>query len=392
MRFAPSPTGPLHIGGVRTALYNYLFARQHGGDLIFRIEDTDSGRFVPGAEEYIIESFKWLGIKFDEGVSFGGDKGPYRQSERRDIYRRYVKQLLDGGHAYLAFDTPEELNAKRAEIENFQYDASTRMSMRNSLSMSKEEVDALLASGAQYVVRFKVTPGEDVHVDDIIRGDVTINSSIIDDKVLYRAFGWADTQPRFAHLPLLLKPVGNGKLSKRDGDKLGFPVFPLEWHDPVSGEVSSGYREKGYLPEAVVNFLALLGWNPGEGHDELMSLDEMVQLFDLSKCSKNGAKFDYVKAAWFNHQYLIRRSDEEWVPAFDKLLREQGVSATARQETEVVRMMKSKVIEYVDGENNKKKRNISFVSDLWPLTEFFFRAPVSFDREDKVGRNLLPTR
>lgn len=428
VRFAPSPTGPLHIGGVRTALYNYLFARQHGGDLIFRIEDTDSGRFVPGAEEYIIESFKWLGIKFNEGVSFGGDKGPYRQSERRDIYRRYVKQLLDGGHAYLAFDTPEELNAKRAEIENFQYDASTRMFMRNSLSMSKEEVDALLASGAQYVVRFKVTPGEDVHVDDIIRGDVTINSSIIDDKVLYksaddlptyhlanivddhlmevthvirgeewlpsaplhvllyRAFGWADTQPRFAHLPLLLKPVGNGKLSKRDGDKLGFPVFPLEWHDPVSGEVSSGYREKGYLPEAVVNFLALLGWNPGEGHDELMSLDEMVQLFDLSKCSKNGAKFDYVKAAWFNHQYLIRRSDEEWVPAFDKLLKEQGVSATARQESEVVRMMKSKVIEYVDGENNKKKRNISFVSDLWPLTEFFFRAPVSFDREDKFVR------
>lgn len=428
VRFAPSPTGPLHIGGVRTALYNYLFARQHGGDLIFRIEDTDSGRFVPGAEEYIIESFKWLGIQFDEGVSFGGDKGPYRQSERRDIYRRYVKQLLDDGHAYLAFDTPEELNAKRAEIDNFQYDAATRMSMRNSLSMSKEEVDSLLASGTQYVVRFKVTPGEDVHVDDIIRGDVTINSCIIDDKVLYksaddlptyhlanivddhlmevthvirgeewlpsaplhvllyRAFGWADTQPRFAHLPLLLKPVGNGKLSKRDGDKLGFPVFPLEWHDPVSGEVSSGYREKGYLPEAVVNFLALLGWNPGEGHDELMSMDEMIQLFDLSKCSKNGAKFDYVKAAWFNHQYLIRRDDEEWVPDFDKLLKEQGISATARQEVEVVRMMKSKVIEYVDGENNKKKRNISFVSDLWPLTEFFFRAPVSFDREDKFVR------
>lgn len=428
VRFAPSPTGPLHIGGVRTALYNYLFARQHGGDLIFRIEDTDSGRFVPGAEEYILESFKWLGIKFDEGVSFGGDKGPYRQSERRDIYREHVKQLIDNGTAYLAFDTPEELDAKRKEVENFQYDASTRLAMRNSLSMSEEEVNSLLESGAQYVVRFKVEPGEEIHVGDLIRGDVMINSSILDDKVLYksaddlptyhlanivddhlmevthvirgeewlpsaplhvllyRAFGWSDTQPQFAHLPLLLKPVGNGKLSKRDGDKLGFPVFPLEWHDPKSGEVSSGYREKGYLPEAVINFLALLGWNPGEGHDEIMSLEEMVKLFDLTKCSKNGAKFDYVKAAWFNHQYLIRQKDEDWVPAFDKLLKEQGIEATAKQETEVVRMMKLKVVEYTDGEGGKKKRNISFVSDLWPLTEFFFRAPKEFDREDKFVR------
>jgi len=427
VRFAPSPTGPLHIGGVRTALYNYLFARQHGGDLIFRIEDTDSNRFVPGAEEYIIESFSWLGIQFDEGVSFGGSHGPYRQSERRDIYKKYVQQLLDNGKAYIAFDTPEELDVKRAEIENFQYDASTRMQMRNSLSMPKEEVEKLIADGEQYVVRFLIEPGRDVLVDDLIRGEVRINSSILDDKVLYKsadelptyhlanivddhlmevthvirgeewlpsaplhvllyeAFGWADTMPRFAHLPLLLKPIGNGKLSKRDGDKLGFPVFPLEWHDPKTGEVSSGYREKGYLPQAVVNFLALLGWNPGNDQ-ELMTLDEMVKLFDLSKCSKNGAKFDYVKAAWFNHQYLIQQPDKAWAPAFDKILKAEGINATTEQEAEVVRMMKLKVIEYVDGQGNKRKRNISFPSDLWPLTRFFFIAPESFDCEDKFIR------
>ena len=427
VRFAPSPTGPLHIGGVRTALYNYLFARQHGGELIFRIEDTDSTRFVPGAEEYIIESFRWLGIRFDEGVSFGGQHGPYRQSERRDIYKMYVRELLDRGKAYIAFDTPEELDAKRAEIENFQYDASTRQQMRNSLTLPKEEVERLIAEGKQYVVRFLIEPGRDVIVDDIIRGEVRINSSILDDKVLYKsadelptyhlanivddhlmevthvirgeewlpsaplhvllyeAFGWQDTMPRFAHLPLLLKPVGNGKLSKRDGDKLGFPVFPLEWHDPKSGEVSSGYREKGYLPEAVVNFLALLGWNPGNDQ-EVMTLDEMVKLFDLSKCSKNGAKFDYIKAAWFNHQYLLKQPDEAWVPSFDKVLREQGIEATAEQEAEVVRMMKLKVIEYTDGQGQKHKRNISFVSDLWPLTKFFFIAPDKFDTEDKFIR------
>ena len=287
VRFAPSPTGALHIGGVRTALYNYLFARQHGGELVFRIEDTDSTRFVPGAEEYIIESFKWLGIKFDEGVSFGGNYGPYRQSERRDIYKKYVDQLLNAGKAYIAFDTPEELEAKRSEIQNFQYDARTRMMMRNSLTLPKEDVERLIAEGNQYVVRFKIEPGVAVHVDDLIRGDVRIMSDILDDKVLYKsadqlptyhlanivddhlmeithvirgeewlpsaplhvllyqAFGWEDTMPRFAHLPLLLKPEGKGKLSKRDGDRLGFPVFPLEWHDPKTGEVSSGYRESG---------------------------------------------------------------------------------------------------------------------------------------------------
>ncbi len=428
VRFAPSPTGPLHIGGVRTALYNYLFARQHGGDMILRIEDTDSTRFVPGAEEYIIEAFKWLGIRFDEGVGIGGQYGPYRQSERRSIYKEYVKQLLDAGKAYIAFDTPEELDAKRKEIENFQYDAFTRGQMRNSLTLSASEVSRLIEEGNQYVVRFLIEPGHDVLVDDIIRGEVRINSSILDDKVLYKsadelptyhlanivddhlmevthvirgeewlpsaplhvllyeAFGWTDTMPRFAHLPLLLKPVGNGKLSKRDGDKLGFPVFPLEWNDPKSGEVSSGYREKGYLPQAVVNFLALLGWNPGNDHSEVLSMDELIQLFDLGKCSRNGARFDYVKAAWFNHQYLMAQPDEAWTPAFGKILEENGICSTPEKMAEVVRMMKQKVIEYIDGEGNKKKRNISFVSDLWPLVKFFFVAPQTIDREDKFVR------
>ena len=427
VRFAPSPTGPLHIGGVRTALYNYLFAKQNGGKLIFRIEDTDSTRFVPGAEEYILESFKWLGIEFDEGVGFGGDYGPYRQSERRDIYKQYVQILLDNRKAYLAFDTPEELDAKRKEIDNFQYDASTRMSMRNSLSLPQEEVDRLVAEGQQYVVRFKIEPGVDVHVDDIIRGDVSINSSVLDDKVLFKsadqlptyhlanivddhlmkvthvirgeewlpsaplhvllydAFGWRDTMPRFAHLPLLLKPVGNGKLSKRDGDKLGFPVFPLEWHDPKTGEVSSGYREKGYIPEAVVNFLALLGWNPGTDQ-EILSMEELIKLFNLEKCSKNGARFDYVKGMWFNHQYLMQRPAEQWVPEFDKILSDNGIESTPEKEAQVVELMKTKVIEYVDNDNNKKKRNISFVSDLWPLTRFFFIAPETYDKEDKFVR------
>ncbi|MCD7721194.1 MAG: glutamate--tRNA ligase [Prevotellaceae bacterium] len=424
VRFAPSPTGPLHIGGVRTALYNYLFARKTGGKLLLRIEDTDSSRFVPGAEEYILEAFRWLGIEFDEGVGIGGENGPYRQSERRDIYKTYVRQLLDEGKAYVAFDTPEELNAKRASEGNFQYDASTRGSMRNSLTLPPATVEAMLEEGRQYVVRLRIEPGEDVTVDDMIRGRVTVSSSTLDDKVLYksadqlptyhlanivddhlmgithvirgeewlpsaplhvllyRALGWQDTMPRFAHLPLLLKPVGNGKLSKRDGDKLGFPVFPLEWHDPKTGEVSSGYRERGYLPEAVLNFLALLGWNPGNGQ-ELMSLEEMTRLFDLSKCSKNGAKFDYVKAAWFNHQYLLRLPEEAWVPEFDALLRRQGIASTPEKEADVVRLMKLKVVEYEDGQAGKRKRNISFVSDLWPLCRFFFVAPREFDREDK---------
>ena len=407
VRFAPSPTGALHIGGVRTALYNYLFARQHGGDLVFRIEDTDSNRFVPGAEEYIIESFRWLGIKFDEGVSFGGEHGPYRQSERRSIYKKYVEQLLAADKAYIAFDTPEQLEAKRAEIQNFQYDARTRGEMTNSLTLPKEEVERRIADGEQYVVRFKVEPGIDVHIDDMIRGHVVIKSDILDDKVLYksadelptyhlanivddhlmeithvirgeewlpsaplhvllyRAFGWEDTMPTFAHLPLLLKPEGKGKLSKRDGDRLGFPVFPLEWHDPKTGDVSSGYRESGYFPEAVVNFLALLGWNPGT-EQELFTLDELVQAFDIHKCSKAGARFDYQKGIWFNHEYMLKKSNEEVANLFAPIVANNGVDETMERITQVVAMMKDRV---------------NFVKELWPLCSFFFIAPTEYDEK-----------
>lgn len=407
VRFAPSPTGALHIGGVRTALYNYLFARQHGGDLVFRIEDTDSQRFVPGAEEYIIEAFRWLGIKFDEGVSFGGEYGPYRQSERKHIYKEYVDQLLDDGKAYIAFDTPEELEAKRSEIQNFQYDAQTRGKMRNSLTMTREEVESLMADGTQYVVRFKVEPGQEVHVNDLIRGEVVIKSDILDDKVLYKsadhlptyhlanivddhlmyishvirgeewlpsaplhvllyeAFGWADTMPQFAHLPLLLKPEGKGKLSKRDGDRLGFPVFPLEWHDPKTGEVSSGYRESGYFPEAVVNFLALLGWNPGT-EQELFSLDELVKAFDISRCSKAGAKFDYQKGIWFNHEYILHKSNEEIAHLFAPVVANNGIDEPMERIIQVVGLMKDRV---------------NFVKELWPLCSFFFIAPLSYDEK-----------
>ena len=412
VRFAPSPTGPLHIGGVRTALYNYLFAKQHGGDLVLRIEDTDSNRFVPGAEEYILESFRWLGIKFDEGVSFGGNYGPYRQSERREIYKKYVKQLLDAGKAYIAFDTPEELEAKRAEIENFQYDAATRLSMRNSLAMPADEVEALIAAGNQYVVRFKIEPGEKVVVNDIIRGEVTINSSILDDKVLYksadelptyhlanivddhlmeithvirgeewlpsaplhvllyRAFGWEDTMPRFAHLSLLLKPEGNGKLSKRDGDRLGFPVFPLEWNDPKSGAVSTGFRESDYLPEAVVNFLALLGWNPGDDV-EMMSLEELVNKFDLSKCSKAGARFDYKKMVWFNHEYILQKSDREIAEIFMNVVKQHGVDTTLEHLETIVSLMKGRV---------------NFVHELWDASSFYFEAPQAYDEKTAKKR------
>jgi glutamyl-tRNA synthetase len=407
VRFAPSPTGALHIGGVRTALFNYLFAKQQGGEMIFRIEDTDSNRFVPGAEEYIIESFKWLGIKFDEGVSFGGDKGPYRQSERRDIYKKYVRQLIDDGKAYIAFDTPEELEAKRNEISNFQYDARTREQMRNSLTLSADEVNELIADGKQYVVRFKIEPGEEVLVDDLIRGEVRIKSDILDDKVLYksadelptyhlanivddhlmeishvirgeewlpsaplhvllyRAFGWEDTMPRFAHLPLLLKPEGKGKLSKRDGDRLGFPVFPLEWHDPKTGEVSSGFRESGYFPEALVNFLALLGWNPGT-EQELFSMDELIEAFDISRCSKAGAKFDYKKGIWFNHEYILKKSSEDIAKLFAPIVANNGSDASFGQIVKVVEMMKDRV---------------NFVSELWPLCSFFFFAPKEYDEK-----------
>ncbi|MCD7914990.1 MAG: glutamate--tRNA ligase [Tannerellaceae bacterium] len=415
VRFAPSPTGPLHIGGVRTALYNYLFARQHNGDMILRIEDTDSQRFVPGAEQYIIDSLNWVGIRFDEGVSFGGQYGPYRQSERKEIYKKYVDQLLHDGLAYIAFDTPEELERKRGEIANFQYDASTRMQMRNSLVLPAEEVKQLMEEGHTYVVRIKIEPNEDIHVEDLIRGDVVINSSVLDDKVLYKSadglptyhlanivddhlmevshvirgeewlpsaplhvllyryLGWADTMPQFAHLPLLLKPEGNGKLSKRDGDRLGFPVFPLEWQDPKSGDISSGYRESGYLPEAVVNFLALLGWNP-RNDQEILSLEEMIRSFDLSHCSKSGAKFDYEKGKWFNHQYIQLKDNQALAELFVPVLKKHGVETGLSYVEKIVGLMKERV---------------NFVEELWDQSSFFFVAPNRYD-EKTVKKRWKP--
>ena len=432
VRFAPSPTGALHIGGVRTALYNYLFARQHGGVMLLRIEDTDSTRFVPGAEEYILESLDWLGIEIDEGlrakkskvesqkskagieIEAVGSHGPYRQSERREIYHQYVRPLLDSGHAYIAFDTPEELEAKRAEIPNFQYDARTRMMMRNSLTMPAEEVKALMDKGEKYVVRFLVEPNEDVHVHDLIRGEVVINSNILDDKVLYksaddlptyhlanivddhlmeishvirgeewlpsaplhvllyRAFGWQDTMPQFAHLPLLLKPDGNGKLSKRDGDRLGFPVFPLEFHNQKDGTVSSGYRESGYLPEAVINFLALLGWH-GTGDQELYTMDELIREFSLDRVSKSGAKFDYEKGKWFNHQYLQLRTNEElaemFLPTLKEKLAENGLSTFDFSLSTIAKVI------------GLTKDRVNFVPELWEQTNFFFLAPTEYDEK-----------
>ena len=408
VRFAPSPTGPLHIGGVRTALYNYLFARQQGGDMILRIEDTDQTRFVPGAEQYIIEALDWLGIKFDEGVHIGGSYGPYRQSDRKPLYRQYAEQLLRDGWAYYAFDTPEALDQARkaceAEKRTFQYDCTTRLSMTNSLSLSAEEVERRLQGGDPYVVRFKFPENLDITVHDLIRGDVTMNSRLLDDKVLFKsdgmptyhlanivddhlmeishvirgeewlpsaplhvmlycALGWEATMPAFAHLPLLLKPEGNGKLSKRDGDRLGFPVFPLDWHDPKSGELSSGYREKGYLPEAVVNMLALLGWNPGT-EQELMSMDELIRLFSIDHISKSGAKFNVDKARWFNHEYMQRLSDAQFADLFAPQLEAHNIVATR---------------DYVEKVCGMMKERISFPSELWDTCSYFFEAPTEYD-------------
>ncbi|MDE6322086.1 MAG: glutamate--tRNA ligase [Muribaculaceae bacterium] len=413
VRFAPSPTGPLHIGGVRTALYNYLFARQQGGKMILRIEDTDSNRFVPGAEDYINEALKWLGIEIDEGVREGGPYGPYKQSERRDIYREWVKFLLDNGKAYIAFDTPEELEAARAATPNFQYDARTRGSMRNSLTLSEQEVKELIDNGTPYVVRFKIEPGRDVEVNDLLRGKVTINSDVLDDKVLYKsaddlptyhlanivddhlmkithvirgeewlpsaplhtllyeAFGW--DAPAFVHLPLLLKPDGKGKLSKRDGDRLGFPVFPLEWHDPKSGEISSGYREKGYLPQAVINFLALLGWNPGDD-TEIMSIDELIRKFSFEHCSRSGARFNFEKGKWFNHEYLQMLPDQELAEQFKGVLRNHGVNPEDYSDDYILR-----AAAMVKGRAN-------LVDDLWEQAQFFFEAPTTYAEKDVKKR------
>ena len=406
VRFAPSPTGPLHIGGVRTALYNYLFAKKNHGTFLLRIEDTDQTRFVEGAEAYIIEAFQWLGIEFDEGVGIGGDYGPYRQSERKAMYKPYAEQLVRDGWAYYAFDTPDSLDAKRKEAEaakkTFQYDASTRMGMVNSLTLPAEEVERRLAAGEHFVVRFKYPDNIDIHVHDLVRGEVVINSSLLDDKVLYKsdgmptyhlanivddhtmkithvirgeewlpsaplhvmlykAFGWQ--APQFAHLPLLLKPDGNGKLSKRDGDRLGFPVFPLQWTDPKSGEVSSGYRESGYLPEAVINMLALLGWNPGNDQ-ELMSLQELIDAFSIEKISKAGAKFSLDKAKWFNHEYIQMKSADELYPYFEKILEKKQISCNADYVKNVIDLIKDR---------------LNFINDFWEQACYFFEAPTEYD-------------
>lgn len=408
VRFAPSPTGPLHIGGVRTALYNYLFARQNGGTMILRIEDTDQTRFVPGAEDYIIEALEWLGIKFDEGVHVGGPCGPYRQSDRKALYRQYADQLIRDNWAYYAFDNPEALDAKRKEFEaekkTFQYDCNTRGTMENSLTLPADEVQRRLENGNPYVVRFKFPDNADITVHDLIRGDVTMNSRLLDDKVLfksdgmptyhlanivddhlmeithvirgeewlpsaplhvmlYKAFGWEESMPQFAHLPLLLKPDGNGKLSKRDGDRLGFPVFPLDWKNPQTGEISSGYREKGYLPEAVVNMLALLGWNPGNDQ-EIMSMEELIDLFSIDHISKSGAKFNVEKARWFNHEYIQKCSNEYLAQHFQTQLCEHGVDADHDYVVKVVGMMKER---------------LNFPQELWDQAHYFFVAPTQYD-------------
>ena len=415
VRFAPSPTGPLHIGGVRTALYNYLFARHNGGEMILRIEDTDSRRFVPGAEDYINEALAWLGIKIDEGVREGGPHGPYRQSERRDIYREHVRMLLDAGKAYIAFDTPEELQAAREATPNFQYDASTRGQMHNSLTMSAEEVERRIAEGEPYVVRFKIEPGREVAVDDLLRGRVTINSSVLDDKVLYKsaddlptyhlanivddhlmevshvirgeewlpsaplhfllyeAFGWSDSRPEFVHLPLLLKPDGKGKLSKRDGDRLGFPVFPLDWRDPQSGDLTHGYREGGYLPEAVVNFLALLGWNPGDD-TELMDMDELIKRFSIEHCSRSGAKFAYEKGRWFNHEYIQKLDPERLTDLFTDVLKNHGVDTGSFSR------------DYIGRAAAMVKDRVSFIEELWANARFFFEAPTEYEAKSVKKR------
>lgn len=407
VRFAPSPTGPLHIGGVRTALYNYLFAKKQGGDFILRIEDTDQTRFVEGAEDYIVEAFRWLGIKFDEGVGIGGEFGPYKQSERKDIYKSYALELVEKGMAYYAFDTPEELEEKRKEAESekktFQYDCKTRQGLRNSLSLSEEETQELIASGMPYVIRFRFPEDEMIEFDDLIRGHVKMNSSLLDDKVLYksdgmptyhlanivddhlmeishvirgeewlpscplhvmlyRAFGWESTMPQFAHLPLLLKPEGSGKLSKRDGDRLGFPVFPLQWLDPKTKETSSGYRESGYLPQAVVNMLALLGWNPGT-EQEIFSLEELVEVFSIDRISKHGARFDLEKAKWFNHQYLQKLENASLTEVFLQDLKQRGIECDFAKAETIVGLIKERC---------------SFAKELWDNGDYFFVAPESY--------------
>ncbi len=412
VRFAPSPTGALHIGGVRTALYNYLFAKKHGGDFLLRIEDTDQTRFVPGAEQYIIEALKWLKIEAVEGIGFGdGPHAPYRQSERKPMYKQYVMQLIEAGYAYYAFDTAEELDGMRERLKasnvDAKYDAITRGTMKNSLTLPEDEVKRRLEAGDAYVVRIKLPRKEEVKFHDEIRGWVSFNTSQMDDKVLYKSdgmptyhlanvcddylmnishvirgeewlpsaplhvllyryLGWEDVMPKFAHLPLLLKPEGNGKLSKRDGDRLGFPVFPLQWQDPNTNEISSGYRESGYLPEAVVNLLAFLGWNPGTAQ-EIFTMDELAEAFTLDRVSKSGAKFDQNKAKWFNQQYVRMMKNEDLAIILQKVLDEKGLSNQfdATYVLETARLVKEK---------------ISFTKELWDYSNYFFQNPTEFDQ------------
>jgi glutamyl-tRNA synthetase len=410
VRFAPSPTGPLHIGGVRTALYNYLFAKHYGGIFILRIEDTDQARYVDGAEEYIIEALEWAGIKVDEGVREGGPHAPYRQSQRKDIYHQYAQKLLNAGDAYYAFDSPVELEKLRLEHESrgetFNYGCTTRMHMCNSLTLSTDEVKRRLTEDDHYVVRYHMPENEDISFNDIIRGDIVVNSSTLDDKVLYksdgmptyhlanivddhlmeishvirgeewlpslplhvmlyRSFGWK--APLFAHLPLLLKPTGKGKLSKRDGDKMGFPVFPLYW---PYGETATGYREEGYFPEAFVNMLALLGWNPGT-EQEIFSMNELITAFSIERVGKSGSRFDPEKARWFNHQYLQQRSNEELAGLFMPIVREKGFNPPHESLLKIVSMVRERA---------------TFVKDMWKETDFFFIAPEEYDEKEVKKR------
>lgn len=410
VRFAPSPTGPLHMGGVRTALFNYLFAKKHGGDFLLRIEDTDQNRFVPGAEDYIIESLKWCGLVPDEGVGFGGDFGPYRQSERKPMYKKYADSLIENGFAYYAFDTAEELDSIRKEMELrkevFSYDLHTRGQLTNSLTLSPEEVAERLQRGDHYVIRFKMPENRDVVDEDLIRGRVSFNTNQLDDKVLfksdgmptyhlanvvddhlmqithvirgeewlpsmplhillYEALGISETRPKFSHLPLILKPEGKGKLSKRDGDKMGFPVFPLLWKDPETGDFSRGYREDGYFPEAFINMLALLGWSPGT-EQEFFSMDELIELFDLARVVKSGARFDPEKAKWFNRHYMQQKTTTELTELFLPILKEKGIAADSLNVERIVGMIQERC---------------EFVNDIWEQAHFFFQAPENYDEK-----------
>ena len=408
VRFAPSPTGPLHIGGVRTALFNYLFARKNNGTFILRIEDTDQARYVKGAEEYIIESLNWCGLKPDEGITAGGDYGPYRQSERISIYKEYVGKLVESGFAYYAFDTTEELENFRKQFEDkkkiFSYDANTRMNFRNSLSMPEQTARNLIEQGVSYVIRFKMPEDVTVVFNDLIRGEVKVSTSTLDDKVLfksdgfptyhlanvvddhlmkishvirgeewlpstplhillYKSFGWE--HPEYAHMPLTLKPEGKGKLSKRDGDRLGFPVFPLKWINPENSEISAGYRESGYFPEAFINILAFLGWNPGT-EQEIFSMNELIRAFTIEGINKAGSRFDPEKAKWFNHQYMVLKPDSEIAELFITELQQKGIKAEKDIVIRICRMVKERV---------------NFVREIWDQAWFFFKHPVTYDEK-----------